>query len=102
MHRRKLLDESEARHHVTAAALSGVPQAAYARANGIDARSLDHWRRRLTRRSVDFVELLPDVVAAEPTPTTPLRVITGAFAVEVPADFDADHLAAVLRVVAAC
>jgi hypothetical protein len=29
-------------------------------------------------------------------------VIAGDFAVEVPADFDADHLAAVLRVVAAC
>jgi hypothetical protein len=101
MHRRKLLDETEARRHVTAVALSGVPQAAYARANGLNARSLDHWRRRLTRRSVDFVELLA-TEGADIAPATPLRVIAGDFAVEVPADFDADHLAAVLRVVAAC
>ena len=48
--RRKITDEREARRCLTAAARSGNAPGAWARANGIDGRSLNAWRINLARR----------------------------------------------------
>ena len=63
MPRRKIRDVADAHACLNAAAASGLPRAVWARANGIDARSLNAWRITLDRtkrpRSELAVELGP-------------------------------------------
>lgn len=103
MERRKIHNENDARACLTEVAQSGLERAAWARAHGIDARSLNAWRLALSRRDsvgppVRFVELVAP--PAEPTLVYSVRV--GRFEVQVPAHFDEACLGRLLRVVAAC
>lgn len=102
---RKILDEADARACLDAARASGLTRTEWAHDNGVNARSLNAWRLNLDRRDapsrpVDFLELVPATASSSPRPR--LRVRHGDLVVEVPADFDDDHLLRVLRVVAAC
>ncbi len=100
---RKIRDEADARACLDDAASSGLRRAQWARVHGVDARSLNAWRVNLRRRDatpsvLQFVEL----VATEGGDVRTLRVRRNALEVEVPEDFDDDHLLRVLRVLAAC
>jgi hypothetical protein len=79
-----------------------MARAAWARAHGVDARSLNAWRltleRRLERGSTRFVELVPLMSARSPV----YRVRCGDFVVETETDFDDESLLRLLRLVAAC
>lgn len=105
MSRRKIHDEADARACIAAAARSGLTRPAWARAHGVDGRSLNAWSQNLERRAappVRFVELVPAArITATPEPA-PLRLRRGELELEVPPDFDDAHLLRVLRVMAAC
>jgi hypothetical protein len=80
MPRRKLVDEADARPHLAAAVASESALSSYARANGIDGRSLNAWQINWSQRAptptmVDFVELVPAAAPARPPLT--LRVCRG-------------------------
>ncbi len=47
---RKIKDEQEARRYLAAARASGAPRCEWARAHGVDGRSLNAWRMNLERR----------------------------------------------------
>ena len=109
MPRRKIRDEQDARNCLAAATASGLPRAQWARDHGIDGRSLNGWRVALGRRdarvekSVTFTELVPTApVSAKPIAVSWLRVCAGDCVVEVPTDFDDDHLRRVLKAALAC
>lgn len=100
---RKIRDERDARECLDAVEQSGMERAAWARANGIDGRSLNAWRLNLQRLQPEIdalriVELIPQGQTRETT----FRVGCGPFIVEVPPDFDDNALARLLGVVAAC
>lgn len=105
---RKIATEAEARACLDEVARVDGDRAAWARARGLDGRSLNAWRINLARRDrrradppvLRVVELVPAEVAVHAAPT--YRVGCGVFAVEVPADFDDDVVARLLRVVARC
>jgi len=69
MDRRKIRDEADARRALAAVARSGMGIGEWARANGIDGRSLRAWRMNLERggaagrlprvRAAGLVELVP-------------------------------------------
>lgn len=79
---RKIVDEREARTLLARLGRSRSEPAAWARANGIDGRSLNAWRnilerkrgerppaprpRRRTANSIQLVELVPSEVVARP------------------------------------
>ena len=98
---RKIRDADEARTFLAAAAKSGLSRAAWAREQGICARSLNGWRMvlepPLTPVGPRLVELVQD-----PLPLAPgYRIRCGVFEVEAPVTFEDDVLARLLRVVAA-
>ena len=107
---RKVRDESEARRLLEAVARSSLQRAAWARAHGIDARSLNAWRLILARKDgnsekehvpLTFLELVPSSRPGHPSTSVGLRV--GDVHIDVPDDFDADQLRRILQVVlAAC
>lgn len=104
---RRIDDEREARALLADLEEAGsIDLASFARARGIDGRSLNAWRLNLGRRarpqSADLrvVEL---VASSRPPPSAPtLTVRCGPFAVGVGPDVDDDLLARVLAVVASC
>ena len=107
MSRRKLRDATDARRCLEDAATSGLTRAEWARANGIDGRSLNAWHLNLNRtryrqeQHLRLVELVPaERVAEEPVRYT-VRC-GGELAVEVDHRFDEDVLRRLLRVVASC
>jgi len=120
--RRKVKDEHEARRCLVAARRTGESVGAWARAHGIDGRSLNAWRVNLARRGADpnptrprttaraatamvvrpraaLVEL---VSASPPGVTARYLVHVGEFRVEVGDDFAADTLRRIVEVVRAC
>jgi hypothetical protein len=99
---RKVRNEDEARRYLAAVAASGRPRVEWARANGIDARSLNAWRMNLqgSRRRPDL--RVVELVAEPPASRATWRVRCGAFEVEVPEDFEEGALGRLLRVVASC
>jgi hypothetical protein len=98
MDRRKITHEADARACLDAVAASGLERAAWARAHGVDARSLNAWRLALARRPpTGFVEL----VTAPQSPRA-YTVQVGVFSVPVPADFEEHSLARLLQVLARC
>lgn len=103
---RKVRDVTEARTFLDAADASRMTRAQWARANGIDGRSLNAWRMNLERRGgpVPATLRVVELVTTTPTPcmASSLRVRCGRFVVEVDDDFDDDMLTRVLTVVAAC
>jgi transposase-like protein len=110
---RKLRDEEDAVACLEAAEDSGLGDAAWARQHGIDGRSLHAWRLNLERRGGErspsasplrVVELVSSVSSSSSTTSGPrsLRVRCGPFVIEVEPHFDAEVLARLLDVVAAC
>ena len=119
--RRKITDEREARRCLTAAARAGEPAGDWARANGIDGRSLNAWRINLARRGADRVvatrpatrsasamvlrprRALVELVPAAPATTTPRYAVhVGGLQVEVGDDFDPATLRRLVEVLRAC
>ena len=102
---RIIRDEAHARECLEAAAQSGLRARDWARAIGLDARSLNCWRIAFARREestpVRMVELIsaPEV---ELDNKADFVVRAGAFSVDVPADFDEVALRRLLQVVARC
>jgi transposase-like protein len=113
---RKITDEREARRCLAAARAAGGTVGRWARANGIDGRSLNAWRMNLARRGkggtpppmkeatalhprAALVELVPT-----PRPTSARRyaVQLGDALVEFGDDFDPHTLRRVLEVLRAC
>lgn len=104
MVRRRIRDADEARAALDAVARSDLPRAAWARAQGIDPRSLNAWRVNLSRcarrahaGTLRLVELVPS-----PSPAARYVVRAGPWEVEVDDHFDADVLRRLLGVVAGC
>lgn len=98
--RRKIEDEFEARAVLAAAAAAGVSPGEWAREHGVDGRSLDAWRGRLSRgaQRSGLVELVPSA------PSSSRRVVVrvGDAEVELDGDFDEAALAGVVRALRAC
>jgi hypothetical protein len=79
---RKIADETEARRCLHAARLAGLSAGEWARAHGIDGRSLNSWKVNLARRGTTaaprrskpkappperrLVELVPAIASAKP------------------------------------
>jgi len=102
MARRKIASEAEARRCLAAVASSTLTVADWARAEGIDGRSLNMWRLNLARKTDEvlvprLVELVSSALRA-----TGYVVRCGPFAVDLGDDFDQDTLLRILEVVAAC
>ena len=103
MPRRKIRDVADAHACLNAAAASGLPRAVWARANGIDARSLNAWRITLDRKaphpaSSRLIELVP----LSPPRASTYVVRCGPLAVELDDDFDDHVLRRLLAVVVSC
>jgi hypothetical protein len=119
---RKIMDEHEARRCLAAARRTGEGVGAWARANGIDGRSLNAWRVNLARRGASrnatrpratarsptamvarpraaLVELVP---ASRPGVTARYVVHVGELRVEVGDDFEAEALRRIVEVLGVC
>lgn len=119
---RKITDEREARRCLAAARRTGEGVGAWARANGIDGRSLNAWRVNLARRGdsskptrpaaatqsptamvvhprAALVELVP---ASRPGATARYVVHVGEVRVEVGDDFTPEALRRIVEVLRAC
>lgn len=109
---RKIRDEAEALSALRAVAASGQPRAVWARAHGLDARSLNGWRvaleqRDRTRRRAEVLDLrVVELVARkwepEPEPPARYRILCGELAVEIDDSFEAETLRRILAVVQTC
>lgn len=116
---RKITDELEARRCLAAARAAGGTVGRWARANGIDGRSLNAWRMNLARRGKghaahstpmkESTALRPRTALVElvpaPRQTTSARryaVQLGDTRVEFGDDFDPHTLRRVLEVLRAC
>ena len=103
---RKITDARDARACLKAARSSGTPRAEWARAHGVDGRSLHAWALNLARSDASpaarprLVELGSTPVEAPSTARYVVRV--GALALEVSDDFDDAVLARLVRVLRAC
>jgi transposase-like protein len=104
---RKIWDEQDALECLASADRSGVSRAAWARANGVDGRSLNAWRLNLARRGsgrvaasndggLRLVELVPRSRPSEPR----VRVRCGPFTVEVDGEVGHGSLTRILEAVA--
>jgi hypothetical protein len=107
---RKIRDEADARACLTAARKTHGSRVAWARANGVDARSLNAWRVALMRRgkkkgrpspaaaSARLVELVPR------GPLLPARYVLemGVARIEFDDGFSAETLLRAVRAVRAC
>jgi len=99
---RKIFDAEDARTCLTEAARSGEHRARWARAQGIDPRSLNAWRINL-ERAVGTPRSMPRLVElVRRVAPSVVSVRCGPFTVEVGDDFDDQLLARVLCVMAAC
>jgi hypothetical protein len=106
---RKIADETDAHACLEAASRSGLPRAEWARAHGVDARSLNAWRLNLQRRSaverepttLRLVELVGEGRPAT-TQASGVRLVVDDLVVEVDRGFDAGTLGRVFDLVAPC
>jgi hypothetical protein len=105
--RRKIENERDARACLKAAKAAGLSAKDWARAHGVDARSLHMWQVNLARwrdarpapAELRLVELVP---AAAPAASPRYLVRVAGAEVEVGADFDEGTLARLFRVLRAC
>jgi len=114
---RKIVDEREARTMLARLGRSRSEPAQWARANGIDGRSLNAWRnilerkrgkppavsrrRRRTENSIQLVELVPTEVVATPT-LARYAMRIGDAVVEFGGDARADTLKRVVEALRSC
>lgn len=107
--RRKIEDERDARACLKAAKAAGVSAAEWARAHGIDGRSLNCWRVNLsiggaTRRAASakprLVELVPTTAPSRVEARYVVRV--GEIALELEDDFREETLVRIVRALRAC
>lgn len=116
MTRRKVEDERQARACLAAAARSGQSLGAWARAHGLDGRSLRAWQMNLSRRGcaraaagaagprskpLTLVELVP-ATHSHSQPSARYVITVGVASVEVGSDFDEATLGRLLGVLRAC
>ena len=106
---RKITDEADARACLKAAKSSGASRVAWARAHGVDGRSLHAWAMNLARRGASaasqprLVELVPRPAAAVPRGVASRLVVhVGDLVVEVDGDFDEATLVRLVRTLRAC
>jgi len=104
---RKIVDVREARASLRAAKRAGLPLKAWARAHGIDGRSLNAWRINLNRTgSEQRPTATPRLVELVPTPTTAstslYAVRIGDAVVELGDDFREEALVRIVRALRAC
>ena len=98
MTRRKILDEADAWACLAAVEAAGLSRGEWARANGVDGRSLHCWWLALRGREAEapppmrMVELI-----AAPTSESALLVRAGRCEVEVAPGFDEETLLRMLR-----
>lgn len=105
MEPRKIRDASDARACLAAVDASGSSRLAWAKANGVNARSLNAWHVNLTQTSrrgrsrgpVRLVELVPSGTP----PAVAYRVRCGRFEVDIDGAIDEERLTRLLRVMAA-
>lgn len=102
---RMVRDEADARACLASVAASRQSRGDWARANGVDGRSLYLWSLRLPpeppepRAELQFVEL---VAATATRPPARYTVRVGGLAIEVDDAFDDDVLRRLISVVASC
>ena len=106
MELRKVAGATEARRLLEEAALRGVERAVWARARGVDPRSLNAWRMNLGRKGAEatgsglrLVEVTPEPPLASSARYT---VVVGHVRVEVGDDFCEAALRRLLLVLRAC
>ena len=102
---RKIRDHADGRSCLDAAAASGLRNAGWAHANGVDARSLQGWRLVLDREKMRTPAAplhLVQLVVPDAQLSSKYVVRCGALAVEVDDRFDEDVLRRLLGVVASC
>ncbi|MBZ0234578.1 MAG: hypothetical protein K8M05_19760 [Deltaproteobacteria bacterium] len=118
---RKITDEQEARRCLAAARRTGESAGVWARANGIDGRSLNAWRVNLARRGASGNRTRPrvtsraptamvvgpraalvELVAASPPGAARYVVHVGELRVEVGDDFGPETLRRIVEVLRAC
>lgn len=103
---RKLKDAEEARSALAAVAASGLSRVAWARAHGINARSLNGWRLTLERQeragAVAPLRLVELVAPRRPAAEARYQIRLGDVTVEVDDQFDPGTLRRLLSVVAGC
>lgn len=105
---RKIRDEEDARACLEAASRAGVSRRDWARAHGIDGRSLHCWYLSLRgpkgrlkpAEVVQLVELVPEAERGSHEPGFVVR--SGGIEIEVGPEFDEGALLRLLRVVRAC
>ena len=102
---RKIDDEREARAFLKAAKSAGVPLKVWARAHGIDGRSLNAWRINLGRARTQtspkarLVELVPSV-DREPAASCVVRVADAT--IELGDDFREETFVRIVRALRSC
>jgi len=106
---RRVFNEQDARRCLAAAGASRDGLAGWARAHGVDGRSLNAWRVNLERRGVvrvraaatpKLVELVP--VESRVVPRGPYVLQVGGVELEVGADFDEASLRRLVGVLKSC
>lgn len=102
--RRKVRDAVDARSCLNEAERAGLTRAAWARANGVDGRSLNMWRVILARNDADRVVplRLVEVVSRSAAPVATYTVRVDRFAVDVDEAFNDEVLRRLLGVLSSC
>lgn len=100
MQRRKIKNRRDAESCLNAAGVSAQTPTQWARANGVDGRSLHCWRMAIDGNHPPAPLRVLELVAA-PSSRVSCTVRCGAFEVDAPQDFDDALLGRLLRVVAA-
>lgn len=105
---RRIFNEQDARRCLTAARSSRGGLAAWARAHGVDGRSLNAWRVNLERRGLVRVRAaapkLVELVPVEPhvAPRAPYVLHVGNVQLQVFADFDESSLRRLIGLLESC
>lgn len=99
MQHRKIKDRGDAESCLSAAAVTAQTPTEWARANGVDGRSLRCWRMAIEGRRPPAPLRLLELIAPVSTPPS-YTVRCGTFEVDAPPDFDEAVLGRLLRVVA--
>jgi len=100
MQRRKIKNRLDAESCLASAARRAQPPTEWARANGVDGRSLHCWRLAIEGRRAPAPLRLLELVTTPGDALPTYTVRCGRFEVDAPRDFDDAVLGRLLRVVA--